>query len=103
DNPFSSLTAGANLADNAGTGGPMTDAVGGLPQRLTALPVGGAAWAGWYPVLAPDANGSAAAARVRTWIAGRTSDMLLASETAAWNAWVTPAPAGSTAAEAAID
>ena len=103
DNPFASLTAGTNLADNAGTGGPMTDAVGGLQQSLTDLPVGGTAWAGWYTVLAPDANGAAAAARVRTWIAGRTSDVLLASETAAWNAWVTPAPAGATSAEAALD
>ncbi len=103
DNPFDAVNAGANLADNLGTGGPTTDAVAGMQQSLTDLPVGAAAWAGWYAVLAPDANGAAAAGRVRAWIAGRTSDVLLSSEIGGWNAWVTPAPQGATAAEAAID
>jgi len=52
-------------------------------------------------VLAPDADGQSAIERVRTWVAGRTPDQLLADEVSAWQAWTTAPPSGASAAEAA--
>ncbi len=103
DNPYNSVLAAANLADDSGTGGPTTDAVAGLQTTLGDLAVGASAWAGWFTVLAPDANAAGAIDRVRAWIAGRTSDRLLADEISAWGAWVTPVPPGADPTEAALD
>jgi GH15 family glucan-1,4-alpha-glucosidase len=103
NNPYGLLQSGADLADDPGTGGPTNDAVAGFQQSLGTVATGASAWAGWIAVLAPDANGAAAVDRVRSWVAGRTPDELLAGEVAGWNAWTTPAPSGSSALEAALD
>jgi GH15 family glucan-1,4-alpha-glucosidase len=101
-NPYASLNTGANLADNPGTGGPTNDAVAGLQASLGDMAIGSCAWAGWVTVLAPDANASGAVDRVRAWIAGRTSDRLLADEVAAWTQWVGAPPQGASSHEAAL-
>jgi hypothetical protein len=59
NNPFGLLTAGSNLDDDPGTGGPTTDAVAGFQSSLGTLATGAATWVGWITVLAPDANGQA--------------------------------------------
>jgi hypothetical protein len=102
NNPYGALLAGANLADNAGTGGATTDAVAGLQSSLGDLAVGASAWAGWFAVLAPDAMAAPAVDRVRAWIAGRAADKLLSDEVAAWGAWVSAPPAGASALEATL-
>jgi GH15 family glucan-1,4-alpha-glucosidase len=102
NNPYTRLQSGADLADDAGTGGATNDAVAGFQSGLGVLGNAGA-WAGWVTVLAPDANGSAAVDRARTWVAGRTPQQLLADEKAAWASWVTPAPGGSSTLEASLD
>jgi GH15 family glucan-1,4-alpha-glucosidase len=102
NNPFGLLNAGSDLADDPGTGGPTTDAVAGLQSSLGSPAANAATWAGWLTVLAPDANGQAAIQRVRTWVAGRTPDKLLADEVASWQAWTKPAPAGASAQESAV-
>src|SRR6202007_1507518 len=80
NNPYGLLQSGADLADDAGTGGAPTDAVAGFQSSRGALATGGSAWAGWISVLATDANGSAAVDRVRSWVAGRSAGKLLADE-----------------------
>ena len=102
NNPFGLLNAGSNLADDPGTGGATTDAVAGFQSSLGSPAANAATWAGWLTVLAPDANGQAGIQRVRTWVAGRTPDKLLADEVAAWQAWTKPAPAGASAQESAV-
>ncbi len=102
NNPFGQLNAGANLSDNAGTGGPTTDAVPGFQSSLGTPAAGTSAWVGWATVLAPDANGAAAVDAVRAWVAGRTPDALLAAEVAGWASWITPSPKGATPLEDAI-
>jgi MYXO-CTERM domain-containing protein len=102
NNPYGLLQSGANLADDAGSGGPTTDAVAGLQSSLGAVATGSSAWAGWVSVLAPDANGGAAVDRARAWVAGRTPDKLLSDEVAAWQAWTKPAPSGASASESAL-
>ena len=101
-NPYGSLLAGGNLADNAGTGGAANDAVAGLQSSLGDLAVGASAWAGWFTVLAGDAQADAAVQRVRTWLAGRAPEKLLVDEIAAWSSWMKPAPGGSSALESAL-
>jgi GH15 family glucan-1,4-alpha-glucosidase len=103
NNPYTRLQAGSDLADDAGTGGPTNDAVAGLQSGLGALGQNTSAWAGWVSVLAPDANGGAAVDRVRTWLAGRTAQQLLADEKAAWASWITAAPSGASTLEASLD
>jgi GH15 family glucan-1,4-alpha-glucosidase len=102
NNPFTLLTSGANLANNAGTGGPTTDAVAGFQSSLGTPAPGSAQTVGWVTILDPSANGQGAAGRVRSWIAGRSAAKLLADEIAAWAAWQKPAPAGADADEAQI-
>ncbi len=102
NNPYASLVSGANLADNAGTGGATSDAVAGLQASLGDLAIGASATAGWYTVLASDGQAQAAVDRVRTWINARTADKILTDEIAAWHAWVTAPPAGASALEATL-
>lgn len=102
DDPYGLLQAGSNLDDDPGTNGPTTGAVAGFQSSLGAPAANAPAWAGWLTVLAPDANGQAAIERVRTWVAGRTPDKLLADEVSAWQAWVQPAPAGASTLEASV-
>jgi GH15 family glucan-1,4-alpha-glucosidase len=103
DNPYDSLNAGSNLADDATTTGPEDGVVGGFQQSFGTLTSGSSAWAGWFSVLAPDANAEAAVANVRTWLAGRTPAEVLSDEESGWSAWITPAPKGASSYEAALD
>jgi hypothetical protein len=102
NDPYGLLQSGSNLADDVGTGGPVTDAASGFQNSLGSPATGSPAWAGWLTVLAPDANGAAAIGRVRTWAAGRTADKLLADEIAAWQSWTKPPPTGSSALESTL-
>jgi MYXO-CTERM domain-containing protein len=102
NNPYNALLAASNLADNAGTGGATTDAVAGLQTSFGDIAIGAAATAGWFTVLAPDAQAGPAVDRVRTWINGRDAATLLAAEITAWRAWVTPPPSGGGALEATL-
>ncbi len=101
NSPYDLLTAGSDLDDDAGTGGAVTDAIAGFQSSLGTLAIGSSAWAGWFTVLAPDANAQNAVERVRTWIDSRTPEQLLTDETSNWHAWLKPAPSGASAAEAA--
>ena len=103
NNPFDLLTAGSNLADDPGTGGPTTDAVLGFQSSLGTLATGQSAWAGWVSALAPDANGQNAIQTAQTWLAGRTPAKVLSDEQAAWDAWRKPSPAGASMLESALD
>lgn len=97
NNPYSSLLAQADLADNAGTS--QNDAIAGLEASLGDLAVNATATVGWFSVLAPDAQAAAAIDRVRTWIGSRGPQKLLDDEVADWTAWQKAAPNGSTALE----
>jgi GH15 family glucan-1,4-alpha-glucosidase len=103
DNPYDSVNAAQNLADDTGTTGPETGVVGGFQSSLGSLVAGGSAWAGWVTVLAADADAQGAVESARTWLAGRTADQVLADEQTAWSSWVTPAPKGANPYEAALD
>lgn len=102
DNPYASLQSGANLADDPGTGGATNDAVAGLQRTLGDLAVGASAWAGWVTVLAPDADAPSAVDRVRTWIAGRGPQQILADEKSAWRSWIVPAPSAASPLETSL-
>lgn len=102
NNPYDLLTAGSNLMDDAGTGGPTDDAVPGFQSSLGTLTSGTSAWVGWATVLSPSANGSAAVDAVRAWVNGRTPDVLLSAEVAGWASWVTTPPSGANALEAEL-
>jgi len=103
DNPYDSLDAASNLADDTATTGPTTGVVGGFQSSFGSLSKGSSAWAGWVTILAADANASGAAGRVRTWLAGRTADKVLSDEQAAWGSWVKSSPKGASSYEAALD
>ena len=60
------------------------------------------AWAGWFSALDPGADAQGAADAVRTWVASRTPDKILADEIAGWQAWQTAAPSGSSALESSV-
>jgi MYXO-CTERM domain-containing protein len=102
NNPFGVLNAGGNLADDSGSGGPVTGAVAGFQSSLGTLGAGASQTVGWVTVLAPDANAAAAVDRVRAWVNGRSAQTLLDDEVAAWAAWQTPAPASASAHESAV-
>lgn len=102
DNPYNLLLAGSDLPNTNATAGATNDAVPGFQTSVGNLAVGASAWAGFYSVVALDSNAAPEADKVRTWVAGRTPDALLAAETAAWNAWLTAPPKGASAMEAAL-
>lgn len=102
DSVFNNVNAGSNLDDNAGTGGPVNDAVPGFQTSLSIPSVGNSAWAGWFTVEAADANGAAAVDRVRTWVNGRSASQIFSDEQTAWASWITPPPASASAAEATL-
>ena len=102
DNPYALLTAGSDLTNNAGTGGATNDAVPGFQTSVGNLAVGASAWAGFYSAVALDSNGAAESDKVRAWINGRSPDVILAAEMAAWNGWITAAPKNASAMEAAL-
>jgi hypothetical protein len=101
-NPFPALNAGQNLADNAGTGGAMDDAVAGLQWSLGDLAVGEAKWAGSFVVLDSQSNVAPRIDAVRAWIGTKTPEQLLLAEKAAWTAWHTPVPTGLSSLEDAL-
>jgi GH15 family glucan-1,4-alpha-glucosidase len=103
DSVFNNVNAGSNLDDNAGTGGPTNDAVPAFQTTLSIPSVGSSAWAGWFTIEATDANGAAAAGRVRTWINGRSAAQLLSDEQSGWSSWITAPPASANAFEATLD
>ncbi len=100
-NPYTALLAGQNLGDDAGNGA-KDDQVAGFQQALGDLAVNQTAWAGWYSVLALDADAQPAVDRVRAFAASRTPKQLLDAEVADWTAWRTPAPSTLAPTEAAL-
>lgn len=102
NNPFGLLNAGSNLMDDPGTGGATTDAVAGFQSSLGTMATGATAWVGWVSGLSLGSDGAGVVDAVRTWIHGRTPDKLLADEVTGWSSWVTPAPSGASATEAAL-
>jgi len=102
NNPFGLLNSGSNLQDDSGSGGATTGAVEGFQTSMGTLAAGASAWTGWVTALSPTANGQSAIQTAKTWLAGRTADKVLSDEEAAWASWVTPAPAGANALEAAL-
>ncbi|HEY1957540.1 MAG TPA: glycoside hydrolase family 15 protein [Polyangiaceae bacterium] len=102
NNPYNRLSAGEDLADDPGTGGPTTDAAAGLQFSLGNLALNASAWSGWFSVLDPSANAASAVDAMHAWVAGRTPDKILADETSAWQSWITPAPSGSSALESGV-
>jgi MYXO-CTERM domain-containing protein len=102
NNPYNLLVAGQNLANDSGTGGPTTDAVCGHQFSLGDIAITTSAWAGWFSVLDPSANAQSAIDAVKTFIASRTPDKLLADELSAWQAWQSAAPSGASALESSV-
>ncbi len=100
NNPYSRLLAGSNLLDDPGPGNGYDDAVCGFQQSLGDLAQNQSAWAGWFSVLALDANAQSAVDRVRTWINGRAPDKILQDEIDGWATWVPAPPTGATQREA---
>lgn len=101
ENPFSALTAGSDLADNAG-GGPSDDAVAGMQWSLGSVAVGQSAWFGAFVVLDSKSDVAPRIDAIQTWIAGRSPDVLLDAERATWQSWHTPPPAGLSALEQSL-
>ena len=102
NNPYNVLLAGGNLANDTGTGGPVTGAACGLQFSLGDIPVNATSWVGWFSVLAPDANAANAIDAVRSFIASRTPDKMVADETSGWASWQTNPPSGASALESGV-
>ncbi|MEZ4223489.1 MAG: MYXO-CTERM sorting domain-containing protein [Polyangiaceae bacterium] len=102
DNPFTLLSSGADLTDNAGTGGSYDDAAAGLQFDLGTLSDGQSAWFGSFVVLDDKSDVAPRIDAVRAWVKGRTPQQLLDDEKAAWDAWHTAPPAGLSSTEAAL-
>ena len=102
DNPFSALTAGQNLSDNAGTGGTFDDAAAGLQFSLGNLALGSTAWAGTFVVLDAANNAAPRIDAVKQWLGSKTPDQVLAAEKAAWASWHTNKPSGLSALESSL-
>jgi GH15 family glucan-1,4-alpha-glucosidase len=102
DNPYGLLMSGADLPNTNATTGATNDAVPGFQVSVGNLAVGASGWAGFYSVVALDSNAAPKADQVRAWVAGRTPADILAAETSAWAAWLTPPPKGASAMEAAL-
>ncbi len=101
DNPYGLVNAGSDLMNDPGTNGAVTGATEGFETTLGTLGVGDSAWVGWVTALSPDGDGASAIDSARAWLNGQTPDQVLASEEAGWASWITPAPAGADALEAA--
>jgi MYXO-CTERM domain-containing protein len=102
NNPYDRLLAGQDLADDAGTGGALTDAVGGLQFSLGDIAQNATAWAGWFSVLDPGADAQAAVDVVRSFVGSKTADQLLSSEVSGWQSWLAAAPTGASALESSV-
>ncbi len=103
DSVFNNVNAGSNLDDNAGTGGPVSDAVPGFQASLSIPAVGNSAWVGWYAIEASDANAANAIDRVKTWINNRSAAQIFSDEQSGWSSWITAPPASANAFEATLD
>ena len=99
--PYGILTGAGNLLDDSGVA-VKDDQVPGFQQSLGDLAVNATGWAGWYSVLALDADAQPAVDRVRTFIANRTPKQIVDDEIAAWSSWRTAAPSGLSATEASL-
>jgi GH15 family glucan-1,4-alpha-glucosidase len=102
EDPYAALLAGQDLANDAGTTGPTNDVAIGLQASLGAPAVGASAWAGWYVTTGLDSDVEPVVDRVRTWIAGRSPDAILADEIAAWGAWHSTPPAAASTIEKSV-
>jgi MYXO-CTERM domain-containing protein len=98
-NPFPALTAGSNLADNTGSGGPVDDAAAGIQWSLGALGAGQSEWFGAFVVLDAESNVAPRIDAVRSFIGARSAEQILADERAAWMSWHVTPPAGLSALE----
>jgi neopullulanase len=103
NNPYGLLNAGENLMDDPGTGGATDGAVPGFQTSFGTMAMGSSQWVGWVTILSPTNDGSGDVTTARTWLNGRTADVVLSDEISAWGQWITPAPSGATALEAALD
>jgi MYXO-CTERM domain-containing protein len=101
NNPYLRLLAGQNLANDAGLASAF-DLVCGFQQSMGDLPINASGYAGWYSVLATDADAQKHVDAVRAWIAGRTPKKILDDEIAAWAAWQKPVPMGASPREAEL-
>ncbi|MEO7110599.1 MAG: glycoside hydrolase family 15 protein, partial [Polyangiaceae bacterium] len=99
---FNTVNGGSDLTDNAGTGGPVSDAVPGFQASLSIPAVGNSAWVGWYAVEASDANAANAIDRTKTWINSRSAAQIFSDEQSGWSSWITPPPASASAVEATL-
>jgi GH15 family glucan-1,4-alpha-glucosidase len=98
-NPFFALTAGSDLANNAGSGGPIDDAAAGMQWSLEALSPGQSAWFGAFVVLDAASNVAPRIDAIQSFIGTRSAEQLLADEKAAWASWHATPPAGLSALE----
>ena len=102
NNPYDLLLAGQNLADDPGTGGPTNDAAGGFQFSLGDIAANTPTYAGWFSVLAEDADAQSAVDAVRAFVSSRTPDKILADEISGWSAWQSSAPTGATTLESNV-
>ena len=99
--PYGTLLGGGNLLDDNGVA-VKDDQVPGFQQSFGDIAVNATVWAGWYSVLALDADAQPAVDRVRTFLASRTPKQIVDDEVAAWASWRTAAPSGLSATEASL-
>jgi MYXO-CTERM domain-containing protein len=100
DNPFAALECGVDISDGNGATG--DDQVAGLQWSLPALAQGEVGWFGGFVVLDSTSDVLPHVDAVKSWIAGRTAEELVADEIAAWKSWHTPEPSGLSANESAL-
>ncbi|CAN5277860.1 hypothetical protein BH09MYX1_BH09MYX1_02850 [soil metagenome] len=99
--PYTALLGGQNLSDDSGNGS-KDDQVPGFQQSLGDIAINATVYAGFYSVIALDADAEPAVDRVRTFIASRTPKQLVDDEVAGWAAWRTAAPSGLSADETSL-
>jgi MYXO-CTERM domain-containing protein len=98
-NPYGAFLRGDSLG-TALPQGAVDDAIVGVSAALGDLAVGASATVAWFTALADDGvTGEAYGERVRTFVGTRDAATLLADEQAAWDRWLTAAPATFDASE----
>lgn len=98
-NPYAAFLRGDSLGTALPTGA-VDDAVVGVSAQLGDLAVGASATVGWYTALADDGVATSAFEdRLATFVASRDAATMLADEQAAWDRWLTAAPASFDASE----
>lgn len=100
-NPYGAFVRGDSLG-TAVPQGAVDDAVVGVSASLGDLAVGASATVGWYTALADEGVATGTFEdRLATFLANRDAAALLADEQAAWDRWLTAAPATFDASERA--